>query len=158
MGGSLNHSIYLVWKAPQRPLHITVFAPVVYLKQSKEVVGLTQTQVQFSEVKALSQVKGNPPTASQELAAVGARPETCAFKELGGGGAGQEADSPETPPPARSFLGKGRGGPSYGPRPLSDRLVVVPRSAVGEGDRGRRSRLGLGSSSLGVPPTKAQVC
>lgn len=71
--------------------------------------GLTQTQVQLSKVKVLSQVKGDLPTAGQELAAAGARLEACAFKEPRGGGAGQEADSRETQPPARSFLGEGAG-------------------------------------------------
>jgi hypothetical protein len=37
--------------------------------------------------------------------------EACAFKELGGGGAGQEENSRETQPPARSFFGKGRARP-----------------------------------------------
>lgn len=55
---------------------------------------------------------------------MGARQQACAFKELGGGGAGQEADSPAAPP-ARSFLGWG-GQPSYGPRPVSDLQVPVP--------------------------------
>lgn len=93
---------------------------------------------------------------SQELAAVEAQLEACAFKELGGGGAGQEADSPETQPPARSFLGRGGAAPPMGP-PLSGRLVRVRNLQERRGS-GVSELTSFGYSPLGVPPTKAQVC
>lgn len=79
--------------------------------------------------------------------------ETCAFKELGGGCAGQEAYSSETPPPARSFLGRG-GAARLWASPLSDRLVFVPHSVGGVRVRGRPSWPDLWSSSLAVPLQK----
>lgn len=95
-------------------------------------------------------------TLSQELAAVEAQLEACAFKELGGGGAGQEADSPETLPPARSFLGRGGAAPPMGP-PLSGRLVGLSNLQDPRGS-GVSELTRSGYSRLGVPPTKAQVC
>lgn len=93
--------------------------------------GLTQTQVHSSKVKVLSQVKRDLLTAALELAAAGAGLEACAFKEPRRGGAGQEADSRETLPPARSFLG-GRGGPDpLWVRPLSGNRVPLPPWAPG---------------------------
>lgn len=67
---------------------------------------------------------------------MGAKLEACAFKEPGGRGAGQEADSRETQPAARSFLGKGRARPSFGPRLLSGGLVPLVEVREGKESRG----------------------
>lgn len=85
------------------------------------------------------------------------RLEACAFKELGGRGAGQEEKSRETPPPSRSFFrGKmGRARAPFGFRPIFSRRSPFPPQGL---EDGRSRRPGSPELPARTWPAESQVC